>query len=423
MADRDAVLAIMGSGETSPTMVTIHRAVADHLDGRRSSAVLLETPYGFQSNVADISATACGYFARSVGLPVVTAPGLRGGKHEDADRGLLLVRGADWLFSGPGSPSYALRHWRDAAVGQALHDRLRTRAGLTVFASAAAATLGRFTVPVYEIYKVGTDPHWLPGLDVLSHLGLEVALVPHYDNKEGGTHDTRYCYLGEQRLRTMEEQLPDDVAVLGVDEHTAVVLDLADEKATVRGRGTMTVRHHATSVTFPAGTVLSLSDLRDLCRRKPVHARTAPPVAADHTGETTAATLEQVSTECERLFETAYAGHDAAAMAGAALTLEATIREWAADTEEDVGVDQARAVLRTMIVRLGEAAVTGVADPATTHRPLVEPLLALRTRLRAAGDYATADALRDALAAADIQIFDTPDGTRWSAPTNAARAG
>ncbi|MBM2614221.1 hypothetical protein JIG36_01455 [Actinoplanes sp. LDG1-06] len=415
----DGVLAVMGSGETSPTMVTIHRALAGRLGPGHPPAVLLETPYGFQTNVADISATACGYFARSVGLPVVTAPGLRGGDTEaDRDRGLRLVRGAGWLFCGPGSPSYALRQWHDDAVGAALHDRFRSGTGLTVFASAAAATLGRFTVPVYEVYKVGADPHWLDGLDVLSHLGLDVAVVPHYDNKEGGTHDTRYCYLGEQRLRSMEEQLPPDVAVVGVDEHTAVVVDPGADRVTVLGRGTLTVRHHGRSVVLPSGTALTMTELRDLCRRKPL-TRTEVPAPAAPPGPAPA-TLDQISAECEQRFDKARDERDAPGMTRAVLALEAAVREWAADTEEDIGVDQARAVLRTMIVRLGEAAAHGVAEPATVFRPVVEPLLALRARLRAGRDYRTADDLRDALAAAGIQLSDGPGGTSWSVTATAA---
>jgi len=34
-------------------------------------------------------------------------------------------------------------------------------------ASAAALTIGRVTIPVYEIYKAGEAPRWLPGLDLL----------------------------------------------------------------------------------------------------------------------------------------------------------------------------------------------------------------------------------------------------------------
>src|SRR2546430_10964210 len=61
-----------------------------------------------------------------------------------------------------------------------------------VFASAAALTLGSHTVPVYEIYKAGVEPAWVPGLDLVRRAtGLPAVLIPHYDNAEGGHHDTR----------------------------------------------------------------------------------------------------------------------------------------------------------------------------------------------------------------------------------------
>ena len=54
-----------------------------------------------------------------------------------------------------------------------------------------------------------------------------IGFIPHYDNAEGGTHDTRYCYMDERRLPTLEAQLADNTAILGVDEYTAALLGLA----------------------------------------------------------------------------------------------------------------------------------------------------------------------------------------------------
>ena len=104
---------------------------------------------------------------------------------------------------------------REARAGRRRHDGQR-----------GGPDLGRFTIPVYEVYKVGEAPRWLPGLDLLAPLGLPVAVVPHYDNAEGGNHDTRFCYMGERRLRVLEAELPDEVFILGVDGHTALVMDL-----------------------------------------------------------------------------------------------------------------------------------------------------------------------------------------------------
>ena len=71
------ILAVMGSGETSPTMVTVHRALAARLTANRPRAILLETPYRFQENADDISARAVAYFARSVSLDVSVLTGTR----------------------------------------------------------------------------------------------------------------------------------------------------------------------------------------------------------------------------------------------------------------------------------------------------------------------------------------------------------
>src|ERR1700722_3265174 len=90
------VLAIMGSGETSPTMVTVHRALVARLQADRPSAVLLETPYRFQENASDVSARARAYFARSVGLDVTVLAGMR--PPAGGDESAAVLRSADWVF-------------------------------------------------------------------------------------------------------------------------------------------------------------------------------------------------------------------------------------------------------------------------------------------------------------------------------------
>lgn len=63
----------------------------------------------------------------------------------------------------------------------------RFEAGTDVlFASAASITLGRFVLPVYEVYKAGEDPFWDDGLDLLGRFGLSLAVVPHFNDNSGG---------------------------------------------------------------------------------------------------------------------------------------------------------------------------------------------------------------------------------------------
>src|SRR5690349_4133300 len=370
------VLAIMGSGETSPTMVTVHKALVAGMGGQPAGALLLQTPYAFQENCADISARARQYFDRSVGLTVSVftdddepaGPGAGPGAPPAEAARLAPLRTAGWVFSGPGSPTYALARWDASGVSQALRDRIAAGHGLTVMASAAAATIGCATLPVYEIYKAGAEPHWLGGLDLLSLLDLPVALIPHYNNTEGGTHDTRYCYLGERRLARMERELPAGAAVLGVDEHTAAVIDLAAATLAVTGRGTVTVRRAGQSTVLPAGTSLSLADLRGLIRgeaRAPGPAaaagRTSPDASASDesrvdrdTGFAAPLPLPELTALARERFEAADRAGDVPGMVTAILDLEAAICDWATDTEEDQGTAQSRAVLRGLITALGQ---------------------------------------------------------------------
>lgn len=443
------VLAIIGSGETGPTMVTAQRELISRLGLTTPQAIVLATPYAFQENAADVSARTQRYFADSVGLQVrvaagtspnadpAMAPPLIPPDEEDEARQAAAIRAADWVFAGPGSPSYALAHWQAGPVAAGLRDRVLAGDGLTVLASAAAATAGRFTLPVYEIYKAGGAPRWLDGLDLLGPFGLTVALIPHYDNAEGGRYDTRHCYLGERRLAVMERSLPADAAVLGVDEHTAVLIDLRTGDVEIRGRGGMTVRRSGHSVVLPAGTRLPMTELRELVQgiRRAAGDGDAPegtdgrglagPDGGDGTpagdGEMLPLPLPEIMAAAEQRFEAAAGTRDADAMVGVILELETAIGQWEADMDEDQGTEQARALLRRLVGRLGRAAQDGLTDPRERLRPAVEPLLDLRAALRNAGNFAAADAIREALTGAGFDVSDTPEGTRWQ-PTATARS-
>jgi cyanophycinase-like exopeptidase len=409
------ILAIMGSGETAPTMVRTHRTLFERVGDR--PAALLDTPYGFQSNADDISQRAVGYFAASVGRSIgvvswrtVPPPGLA------RERAAAALRSAGWLFAGPGSPTYALRQWRDTPVQSAFIDVL-ARDGVVVLASAAALTLGSHTVPVYEIYKAGIDPHWVPGLNLVETIsGLPAVVIPHYDNAEGGNHDTRYCYLGENRLCRLEADLPEKSFVLGVDEHTAVLLDPDARTASVVGNGVMTIRQAGHSVIYPAGSVVEFDALltgvdaqSDLSG--PVDAE--QPARPSAMVSTPATSLRAAADEIAGRFDAALAERDVDGCVEAVLALEQALLDWSADTLSSDEGDHARSRLRGMVVRLGELATVGARDPRDVVAPFVDALLDLRERARAARDFATSDRVRDALTAAGIEVRDTRDGVEW----------
>jgi hypothetical protein len=404
------VLAVMGSGETSPTMVGAHRRLMEEAGGE---AVVLDTSYAFQENASEISARAADYFSTNVSRPVsIVELGVAGAPEEE--RALERLRRASYLFAGPGSPSYALRRWRSTPVPSILADRLQAGATL-VFASAAALTLGRWTIPVYEIYKAGFDPGWLNGIDLLAAAGLEgVAVVPHFDNSEGGHHDTRFCYLGESRLRVMEQQLEDKATILGVDEHTVCTIDFERGVLSARGRGGVTLRRAGADLATLVDAEVGLAEF--FSTRQPAPARSAAPPRAAEEGQEDTPFLERVGC-LEREFEAAMRGSNFDGAVRAVLALEAEIVAWAADTLQSDEVDRARAVLRRLIQRLaeaGELAGRTSTDSGRRVEQLVEAMVGLRAAAREDADFVAADRIRDLLAESGIEVRDTPEGQEWS---------
>ncbi len=401
---------------------------------------MLDTPFGFQMNADDLVARTQAYFAESVGTPVEVARWRRRDEPPaQQEQTLALLTRASWAFAGPGSPTYALRQWIGTGVPETLVDLAR-RGGTLVFGSAAACTLGTHAIPVYEIYKVGEDPRWAEGLDLLGRLsGLRAVVVPHYDNAEGGGHDTRFCYLGEQRLRTLEAHLPDDVGVLGVDEHTALLIDLEQASARVQGNGVVTVRRRGESQTFGDGAQVGLARLAALLRGDAAVTTASRPGPAqvlgpdvDATGAAGAAaagttrdgtpgagtvvadSLRAETESARSRFEVSESERDVEGCVAAVLDLEAAIVAWSTDSRQSDDNDHARRVLRALVVRLGELAHDGMRDPREAVAPFVDALLDLRGRARDQRDFATSDLVRDHLSAAGIEVRDTPDGVTWS---------
>jgi hypothetical protein len=418
------ILAIMGSGETAPTMVTTHRRLTSLLPSP-VKAVVLDTPYGFQENAPELASRAVEYFRTSINVDLAVAGLIRlRDTHLPADpvqveRGLRTVTDSNYVFAGPGSPTYALRQWSGSPIARIINHKLAT-GGIVTFASAAALTLGKVTVPVYEVYKVGQDVQRLEGLDILGSIGINAAVIPHYDNTEGGHHDTRFCYLGEARLHVFESLLDDETYVLGVDEHTGLVIDLDEGTATVVGNSTVTIRLRSESFVYQVGDIIPLAVLQDpsQLRNGTTSAVATPVISNAATGSSdnaaVATSLDSVLDTLTADFSAALADRNAVGAVRAALELEQAIQDWSIDTLQSDVLDRARGALRSMISQLGDAAVSGVRDPRAVVAPFAEAMLTVRTIVRAEKRFDLSDVIRDAFAELGIEVRDTPDGPEWS---------
>lgn len=232
---------------------------------------ILPTPAGFQPNADAVAERLADFVRRSLvnhrPEVVVVDAKRRGGDDSgagdpDDPRVAVALEGARYLFAGPGSPTYMVRRLADTLTWAAVRRAWQAGAGLAL-ASAAAVAIGAHALPVYEIYKVGDDLGWRPGLDLCADIGLELATVPHWNNSEGGVGlDTSRSYVGRERFERLSELLPPSAVVVGLDEHTSCIVDAAAGTVDVRGQGTMTVLRARDETVIPAGERASIDLLR-----------------------------------------------------------------------------------------------------------------------------------------------------------------
>lgn len=262
MDSRPGLVALLGSGETAPAGRRVHETLMRFLPSPIRVAIL-ETPAGFQPNSAWVAGRLAEFIQERLQNfhPEVTViPARRRDgpfSTDDPQLNAPLLR-ANYIFMGPGSPTYAVRHLKGTWAWEVICARQR-RGAVLAFASAMAIAAGTWALPVYEIYKVGEDPFWARGLDLFGPYGLELAIVSHWNNTEGGPHlDTRCGFMGVERMERLIEMLPPTTTLLGIDEHTALVLDFAGGTARVMGRGNVTIRKGKGEQIFSSGEAFSL---------------------------------------------------------------------------------------------------------------------------------------------------------------------
>ncbi len=396
-------------------MVETHKTLLARRKSR-GKTLFLDTPAGFQGNVDLIARRAAQYFAQHVlhHMEIASFKSAQYADFPESEKVFHLLSEANYVLIGPGSPTYTVRQLKETPI-PALLNAMVTRGGCLTVASAAALTVGSHTLPVYEIYKVGEAPHWMEGLNILGRLGLEVVVIPHWNNAEGGNHDTRFCYMGEKRFQDLENLLPFGATILGLDEHTACILDFSTQEAEVEGLGRVVIRRGGVEKYFTRGEKFTFQQLRgdtDFCASA-TGAKASSPVPAPDLREKSQPPFWERMHAIETAFHKALEEIDAPSITN--LLLEADSFLWQAqlDLENPEFISQGRELYREMIVLAG----TGLSRTATTIPQqlgtLVEALLELREQHRQQKKWPQADQIRTALQNAGIIIEDTRQGPRW----------
>ena len=262
------LITLMGSGETAPGGRVFYESSFQTLPPPVNVAIM-ETPAGFELNSSDVAGRVAGFIEHRLQnyKPNVTVVPARRNDTEFGTNNFDILRpllNANYIFMGPGSPSYTVRHLTGSLAWEIIRARHRLGACLA-FSSSAAIAIGLKVLPVYEIYKVGEDPHWIQGLDLLGELGISAAFVTHWNNTEGGTKlDTSRCYIGKPRLEALLATLPSGTALVGIDEHTSLTFDFSKLICRVIGKGTVTIINDGDERVFEQNSEIPLGELGSL---------------------------------------------------------------------------------------------------------------------------------------------------------------
>jgi hypothetical protein len=261
------IVVLFGSGEIAPNAQRVYDWVMRQLEPPIRVSVL-ETPAGFELNSGQVASRIGDYLVKRLQNydPVIEmVPARKKGtafSPDDPDIIEPLWR-ANMLFMGPGSPTYAVRQLENSLAWHALLARHRLGAAVAL-ASAATISVGAYALPVYEIYKVGQDIHWKKGLNFFEPFGLSPLFVPHWNNNEGGEDlDTSRCFMGKSRFHELSKMLPEEQLVVGIDEHTALVMDMAAKTCRVLGVGAVTIRRGEEQRRYETGQDFSMSEFCD----------------------------------------------------------------------------------------------------------------------------------------------------------------
>lgn len=258
-------IAFLGSGETSLAGGRIFETLA-RLISQPLRIAILETPAGFELNaslvasrVGDFLKTRLGNYKPTIDLISARKKGTE--FSPDNPEILKPLLQANLIFMGPGSPSYLARQLKGALAWDVIRARHRQGATL-VFSSAATISVGRWVLPVYEIYKVGEDVHVKDGLGLFADFGLHLSFVPHWNNAEGGADlDTSRCFIGMERFQQWCDLLPPENTTLGLDEHTGMIMDFESGMCEVGGVSSVSIVRECDPEIHPSGSKFDLKTI------------------------------------------------------------------------------------------------------------------------------------------------------------------
>ncbi|MBI5946364.1 MAG: cysteinyl-tRNA synthetase [Chloroflexi bacterium] len=267
-------VAFLGSGETSLAGGRIFESLARRI-AEPLYVAIMETPAGFELNTSVVAGRVGDFLKTRLQnyKPTIDLIPARKQGTEFSPNNLEILKPllhANVIFMGPGSPTYLARQLHGSLAWDIIRARHRLGATL-IFSSAATISVGAWVLPVYEIYKVGEDVHAKEGLNFFLDFGLDLSFVPHWNNAEGGADlDTSRCFVGMERFEHWSKLLPRENIIVGLDEHSGIIMDFEKGMCDVHGVSSVSVVRNMSLEIYPAGASFPLSELGSFDMSTPV---------------------------------------------------------------------------------------------------------------------------------------------------------
>lgn len=200
------ILALFGSGEFTDGVFPIDDYLLSNLKNPRvaifPTAAGLEADYAKWIKMGEMHYGKLGVPAK--GFNVIDT---RSANSEEVGRDLESYN--YFIFSG-GDPGYLLETIKDSLVWKTVFAKYNSGSVL-VGSSAGAMVLGRKVWgSIYKFDKEGTLLPWDAGLSV-----VEFGILPHFDQMAS--------YFGAERTKKANNNLPQSIEIIGIDENTAYI--------------------------------------------------------------------------------------------------------------------------------------------------------------------------------------------------------
>lgn len=214
-------LILAGSGEFTPAMNEVDRAILSAL-GPRARVAIVPTAAGQEDTAPRWATMGSEHFAALGAEPVGVMVLDRDAAHDP--RWTESIADASWIYFSGGDPAYAVATLEGTPFWDAVLARHRSGAVLAG-SSAGAMLLGGST-----FVPLGRRPDGLPrSMEVRSGLGVvpRVIVAPHYD------------IVPPPLVASWARLVPADHVLVGIDEDTVLLRDAAGWR--VDGRATVTI--------------------------------------------------------------------------------------------------------------------------------------------------------------------------------------